>query len=163
MITHVVERSEGVTAAKKAARGKCIYFNCRRLAAANRHVCNTCRDRAWRALHPEHHLWNNLKKSARKRGVDFTLTVEEFTEWCRENNFVARVGLAADAASVDRRDPSLGYSKGNLRVLTNEENARLGGALAYSGHRAKGQATMNFDEPRPAPGIVEEQPGEAPF
>jgi len=144
MITHQVEKSTPVTAAKKTARGKCIVYQCRRVAARDRHVCHTCRDRMWRAAHPEHHLWNNLKKSARKRGVEFTLTVDEFKEFCRENNFVAKVGRGPEDATVDRRDPRQGYHKGNLRVLSNVENATIGGKLSFTGHRNKGQEHFDF-------------------
>lgn len=114
-------------------------------------MCNTCRDRAWRAAHPENHLWKNLKASARKRGLPFNLTLEEFMEFCRENNFVARVGRGSDDATVDRRDPREGYSKANLRVLSGEENARLGRALVGSGHRTPGQTDLPIESAHYAP------------
>lgn len=114
-------------------------------------MCNTCRDRAWRAAHPVHHLWNNLKKSAKKRGVPFELALEEFELFCRDNNFVARVGRGPEDATVDRRDPTKGYNRDNLRVLTGGENARLGSFLANSGHRTPGQTDLPMDSAHYAP------------
>jgi hypothetical protein len=167
MTIHVVEKTEGRAAEKKTARGKCIVYQCRRTAGKGRSVCNTCRDRAWRAKHPEHHLWKNLKKSAKNRGVEFTITVKEFTGFCRDHNFVTKVGRGPEDATIDRENPSLGYSLDNLRVLTFRENSALGRPLAFSGHRLKGQTLLPLTAAEPAPifnaNVVPDVPGEEAF
>lgn len=167
MKIHVVEKTEGASASRKVARGKCIVYNCRRVAGKGRSVCNTCRDRQWRARHPEHHLWKNLKRSAKARGIAFDLTVEEFTAFCVEHNFVARVGRGPEDDTIDRRDPTLGYTKDNLRILTFKENTDLGRGLIGSGHRNRGQTVMDFTQPAPEPvynaNVVPAAPGEEAF
>lgn len=111
------------SAASKRARGLCEVPFCRRQSGAGRHVCNTCRDRAWRARYPEHHLWKNLKASARRRGIAFTITLADWITWCAANDFVARVGRGATSATVDREDDRRGYAIDNIRPLPNAENA----------------------------------------
>lgn len=145
MTIHVVRKGSSTTAERKARRGVCITPHCTRPPRNQERLCARCRDRIWRARHPEHHLWNNLKKSAKRRGVAFTVTLEEFVAFCQRENFVAKVGRGPEDATIDRRDPTLGYSADNLRVLTNAENGRLGAGLAGSGHRLEGQEQLPLE------------------
>lgn len=108
---------------RKAKRGRCSTPHCRRTARQGRNICNTCRDRKWRAAHPEHHLWKNLKKSAKKRGVPFSLTVDEFKAFCARTRYHELVGRNAMAASCDRIDDTKGYSADNIRCLEYGLNA----------------------------------------
>lgn len=134
-MTIVVPKPPGKCSAAKRRRGFCVTPHCRKFAPPGKGCCRTCQDRKWRAKHPEHHLWNNLKKSAKRRGIPFSVTLADFKEFCARENFVARVGTGPQDATVDRRDAALGYEKNNLRVLTNAENGRLGQPLGNTGHR----------------------------
>lgn len=146
MTIHIVTAARGNTGRKKRL-GLCVTPRCTRPPRANERLCARCRDRIWRARHPEHHLWNNLKKSAKRRGIPFTITLEEFTDFCRRENFVARVGRGAENATVDRIDAARGYSIDNLRVLSNAENGRLGQPLAGTGHRAEASHYTEEEDP----------------
>lgn len=119
---------------RKRASGVCATPRCTKAPRTGENLCARCRDRIWRSRHPEHHLWNNLKKSAKRRGIQFTITVEEFKQFSDANGLVATVGRGAESATVDRIDSSRGYSLDNLRVLSNRENGRLGGFQAASAH-----------------------------
>lgn len=99
---------------------------CGRPAAEHRHICNTCRDKAWRAKHPEHHLWNNLKKSAVKRGLTFTITFVWFKDWARKTGYAELVGRGKGCASVDRRESWRGYEPDNICVLEFGANSAKG-------------------------------------
>lgn len=157
MTIHVVSRATGTCAERKQRRGRCTMLRCARPAAPGRAICNTCRDRAWREAHPEHHLWNNLKKSAKRRGIAFTITLEAFIRFCADNNLVARVGRGPDDLTVDRREAHRGYEEDNLRVLTNSENGRLGAYLSGSGHRVPGQQQLAWAEASPSRFYTEQE------
>lgn len=139
-------RTHSKGAEGKRSRGLCCVRFCNRTAVPGRSECSTCKDRKWRSKHPEHHLWNNLKKSARRRGIQFTITLEEFKRFCAENDLVARVGRNPEDLTVDRRKAELGYSYDNLRALTNAENGRLGGLLSGSGHRDSNQQQLSLPD-----------------
>lgn len=107
----------------KKARGICITPFCRKPAKRGKSCCAMCCDRKWRAAHPEHHLWNNLKKSAKRRGVPFTLTVAEFKDFCARTGYHLKVGRNPLAFSCDRIDDRRGYSADNIRCLEFGANA----------------------------------------
>lgn len=56
------------------------------------------------------------------RGIDFLLTFEEFQEFDRATNYVARMGSGPDNLTIDRIDSRKGYEVGNIRALTYEDN-----------------------------------------
>lgn len=159
-MTIIVPAAPGKSADKKRRRGLCITPRCTRPAPAGKGCCRTCQDRKWRARHPEHHLWNNLKKSAKKRGIPFTISLADFKVFCAETNLIARVGKGPDDMTVDREKPERGYEKGNIRVLTNAENGRLGGYLSGSGHRTPGQTSLPMED---APHATHYTPDEDPL
>lgn len=107
----------------KRDRGLCITPFCRKPAKRGECLCSMCRDRIWRARHPEHHLWNNLKKSAKRRGVPFSLTVEQFKEFCERTGYHLKVGRDPSSASCDRIRDTEGYHADNIRCLEYGINA----------------------------------------
>ena len=64
-----------------------------------------------------------LRSNAHRRGKDFTITKEDFKEFCEETNYLELKGRTKNSASIDRIDPSKGYIKGNLQVLTLGQNS----------------------------------------
>jgi hypothetical protein len=97
-----------------------------RPAAEARTVCNTCRDRRWRERYPELHLWNNLKKSAKRRGYDFDIPYAWWLRWCEMTGFVEMVGRTKGSASIDRIDPTRGYHADNIQMLEVGANSAKG-------------------------------------
>jgi hypothetical protein len=68
-------------------------------------------------------VYNKLKSNAKRRRKAFTLTFEEFQDFCAETGYLELRGRDADSATIDRKDNSGPYSRDNIRVLTNSENA----------------------------------------
>lgn len=98
-------------------------------ASSLRSVCWRHHEERRRNQDPALFDFRHLRKSARRRGLEFTLTLEQFREFCRATGFDAprkpgpRTG---DSLSIDRIDPSRGYVPGNIQVLTLAENAAKG-------------------------------------
>lgn len=63
-----------------------------------------------------------LKKSARKRGLPFTITLEYFKELVSQTDYMEKKGRKEGSLNIDRIDGSKGYEPGNLQVIEKEEN-----------------------------------------
>lgn len=76
---------------------------------------------------PRQTLLKSIRKSARKRGLDFNLTIEDIIipEFCPALDIplIKTKGIATDnTPSVDRIDSNKGYIKGNVQVLSLRAN-----------------------------------------
>ena len=107
---------------KKAAKCKTPY--CRKYAAKNSTLCHACNKRNYRDRNPVEASYQNLRSNARRRGKQFDITLEEFREFAIECNYITGKGRHKDGFHVDRIDPTKGYTKDNIQVLTNSENVK---------------------------------------
>lgn len=107
--------SDEVVKQKKAAK-ICVSYRCRR-RASDGFKCHTCRSRLKRIRNPLYYAFENLKSSARKRGIQFLLTRPEFEAFCKEHGYVEKRGKQPDSMSIDRVDTNGPYSKDNIRPL----------------------------------------------
>lgn len=78
---------------------------------------------------PRKHIFRTARARARKRGLDFDITVEDIVVPDRCPVFGMEIrhkfgsGGADDRSpSLDRIDPSKGYIKGNIRVISHRAN-----------------------------------------
>lgn len=99
---------------------------CTNTAAPNRTICFACKDRRWRERHPEHHLWNNLKKSAKRRGLEFAISLGWWLGWCEITGFAEMVGRTKGSASIDRIRSWEGYTETNIQILEVGANSAKG-------------------------------------
>lgn len=74
------------------------------------------------------YTFNSLKSNAKRRGKDFSLTIEEFKLFCAETNYLALKGRMASSASIDRIRPGEGYHKDNIQILSLSNNSKKGTA-----------------------------------
>ncbi|MDB6117399.1 MAG: hypothetical protein JWO08_1180 [Verrucomicrobiaceae bacterium] len=78
----------------------------------------------WRARHPMKCRFDWVRSSARKRGIAFLLTLEQFTSWAEEVGYLEHCGVRG--YHCDRIDASKGYEAGNLRLLHYTANCSKG-------------------------------------
>lgn len=111
----------------KAGTGRCIVRFCRgKCGKSNGRFCRRCRDRRYKALRPHAYALNKLRSNARQRGKEFTITHEEWVDWCSKHGFLDKAGKGAGDLTVDRRDHTQGYHIWNIQPLTNSANATKG-------------------------------------
>jgi hypothetical protein len=67
-----------------------------------------------------------LRDNAKRRGKEFTLTFDQFKEFCYQTDYIAGRGRTKESYSIDRIDNQLGYTADNIRVMTVADNARKG-------------------------------------
>jgi hypothetical protein len=108
---------------KTHQKGKCQTRHCKNVPSGT--MCGTCRARKWRIEHPEKYAYNNLKNRAKQRGIEFTLTFEEFKKFCIKTKYIAGKGRHAEGLTVDRRDNTKGYTADNIRTLTLSKNIKI--------------------------------------
>lgn len=77
----------------------------------------------------EKHLFYNAKARAKKRGLEFSIKFEdlEFPSHCPVLGIPLKFGDGGkgqrnDSPSIDRIDPSKGYIKGNVSVISGKAN-----------------------------------------
>ena len=110
--------------AEKRQRKRCVSWGCRRRSGKKRGGrCETCASRLWRLKNDDRYAYHNLKVSARKRRIPFHLTFEDFQEFCATTGYLELRGIEPHCYTVDRIKTDRPYQAGNLRLLTNEENA----------------------------------------
>ena len=111
------------TAAKKKREGLCKHFGCSRLARSNARVCETCNSRKQRIRDWRGYIYRQVCDSAAKRGIDCSLTLEEFLDFDARTGYCAKRGQAAGCLSIDRIDPDQGYHADNIRAIDWELNS----------------------------------------
>jgi hypothetical protein len=103
---------------------KCKTPNCRNEPRKGRRVCSTCDVRKYREKYPILAAYNNLKHNAKRRGKEFELTLEQFTKFAIETEYINKKGRNKTGYTIDRINPNLGYTINNIQVLTNSQNVK---------------------------------------
>lgn len=89
--------------------------------------CNNKSSKAWNAGNKNSLILKRLKERAAKRGLDFNLVAEDvnFPEKCPVFGFALQRNQKIpkrNSPSVDRIDPTKGYTKNNIQILSNLAN-----------------------------------------
>lgn len=86
----------------------------------------------WRRRNPERYILHTVKSRAKKKGLDFNLSKEDIfiPEYCPILNIKLDIQVGGNndknsPPSLDRIDPSRGYVKGNVRVISWRANNLL--------------------------------------
>jgi hypothetical protein len=105
--------------------------------------CWKCRSRLLKERHPHTYVLNQIRHSARKRKLPFTITLEQFRQFCTETRYLELKGKLPNSMTIDRIDWNDGYHIGNIRLLTHAENCAEGGDNRTRGER--GAAVVDDD------------------
>lgn len=104
---------------------KCATNYCRN-ETKGRKYCSTCRSKQARKNDAIKYSYITLKNNAKRRGIDFSLTLNEFKKFCYETDYIKGKGKTSQSYSVDRKEADIGYHYWNLQMLTVSENAKKG-------------------------------------
>lgn len=77
-----------------------------------------------RILDPVYDRYVNFKRNALKRSKDFTITLEEFRDFCQRTGYIIKKGMRGRNCTIDRIKNHLGYHIGNIQIKSNEANVR---------------------------------------
>lgn len=107
---------------KQPVKGKCATAFCNRKPQGK--FCSSCRCRLSRIKDPVRYAYNNLKNRAKQRNVVFTITLEQFREFCVKTKYIAGKGKSADSYTIDRIHEDIGYHADNIQVLVKRDNIK---------------------------------------
>jgi hypothetical protein len=107
---------------KHIVRGTCAVKHCTKKCKGQ--LCSTCRCRKSRIEDPERYAFNNLKNRAKQRGLPFTITLDQFREWCVKVQYIGFKGRSSDSFTIDRKHNDIGYHIDNIQVMTKQANIR---------------------------------------
>lgn len=116
---------------KTIKKGKCAALGCQR-ETKNRKYCNTCRKIISRVKDPVRYSYQNLKDHAKGRifkktgtkGIPFTITLDEFREFCFLTGYIQSKGKTIGCFDVDRVKEDEGYHIWNIQKLEKSENVK---------------------------------------
>lgn len=97
---------------------------CNHKPEKNRTDCRKCRYNKEKTTDLVAWSYRTLKANAKRRGKMFTITLDEFRDFCYETQLLTNRGTKSTSYTVDRIDNRYGYHIGNIQKLTNAENAR---------------------------------------
>lgn len=127
-------QKDGVWNFRKAVKGGkdpelcqvlyCKNKNTKTLGIDRGLICNRCRSFRYRLNNPEKYAYDMLRKSAKSRGIEFTLTFEHFVEVTSKTAYMRRKGQTKVGLTIDRKDNTQGYVNGNIQVLTRSQNSK---------------------------------------
>jgi len=117
---------------------RCATPNCPRRRKKKSRFCARCATKRWGTSHPISYTLNKLRSNAKRRGKDFSITLEQFTEFCLSHpDYLTAKGRYSRCLSIDRRDALEGYHIWNIRLLTvgrNSERAAHDTNIKRFGH-----------------------------
>ena len=97
--------------------------------------CGSCAKTLWRMQNPVKAAYQSLKSSAKRRGISFSLTIEEWEAFVLPTRYMDDKGKQRYCLHVDRKEAHLGYEKGNLQILTCGENVAKGNRERYAAQK----------------------------
>ena len=126
------------TRADAIAQGAEFYFTgkpCKNGHLVPRHAsgnCPECLKDAHERRQTDYRAWmfNAKKANAKKKGIDFTITIDDVAipDKCPvlgiDLNKAVRSGLTDNAPTIDRIDSSKGYTTGNIAVISHKANRK---------------------------------------
>lgn len=83
-------------------------------------------NRRWRESHPLEYCYITLRDNARRRHKEFSLTLEQFREFCYKTKYIKKKGITRDCYTIDREKNEFGYHIWNIKILKNKDNAAKG-------------------------------------
>lgn len=107
---------------KHIVPGVCAVKHCTNKCSGK--MCGSCRSRKSRISDPVRYAYNNLKNRANQRSVLFTITLEQFREWCCKVKYIGFAGRSSESYTIDRKYNDVGYHIDNIQVMTKSNNIK---------------------------------------
>lgn len=107
---------------KKIVKKHCKHEGCFSKCAPKRRECFKHRSRRLRAAKPIYACFYTLKMNAKRRKLEFSITLASFTKLVTKTGYMENKGRLADSLTIDRKENLLGYIPGNLKIMTKSAN-----------------------------------------
>lgn len=114
-----------ISEAKKIEGRYCCAYGCR--SSPNPKKVGLCHKHYAiyrRQKDPIYDRYVNFKGNALRRCKEFSITLEQFRNFCQETGYIIKKGYRGKNCTVDRIRNWEGYHIGNLQLITNKANIR---------------------------------------
>lgn len=114
-----------VSKIKKLLGIKCCAYRCN--SPPNKKyggMCSKHYQRKVKENDPVLYRYQNFKGNAKRRKKEFTITLDEFRNFCQETGYIIDKGKCGRNATIDRIDNRYGYHIWNIQLLTAKQNTR---------------------------------------
>lgn len=112
-----------ISEAKRIAKQECCAYHChnkpnpKKLGLCHKHYAIYRRQKD-----PVYDRYFNFKNNALRRSKEFTITLEQFREFCLKTGYIISKGMRGRRCTVDRKDNKEGYHIWNIQILTINKN-----------------------------------------
>lgn len=86
--------------------------------------CIKCKQARWKEKNPLKYSFGNLRRRAKQRGHEFSLTFEQYVEFSVKTGYARLKGKTSLSLSIDRKKNDRGYHADNIQAITLAENSR---------------------------------------
>lgn len=111
---------------KKQGRYCCAYGCKEKPNPKKGGLCHKHYARKLKERDPVYARYNQFCSKARARGIENSVTLEQFRKFCIDNDYILKKGRRGQNATIDRRCNVHGYHIWNITILTNRQNASKG-------------------------------------
>lgn len=116
-----------ISTSKKAKGKYCCAYACYNDPVKKKGgLCHKHFHQKLRLTDPVYQRYNDFKGNAKRRCKDFSITLEQFREFCKSTGYIITPGKRGQNATIDRIRNKEGYHIGNIQLLTNKQNASKG-------------------------------------
>jgi len=89
-------------------------------------TCGTCKTKRYRQRNPIRYAYHTHKDNAKRRGIEFSLTFEQFKAFAVEYNLIVNKGKTKQSLTIDRIDCNRGYMIDNIQAMSLSDNSTKG-------------------------------------
>lgn len=103
----------------------CKNTQCPKWSPVSTAQCRTCITKRYKSKYPLKYKLQTLKDNAKRRGIFFAISYDEFVTFVNENidKFDLR-GRTKMSFHIDRIDETRGYTIDNIQLITNIDNVK---------------------------------------
>ena len=111
--------------AKKKQGNYCCAYGCDKLPNAKKKgLCHMHYKRYRRIADPVYDRYVNFKGNALRRCKEFTITLQEFRDFCTKEGYIISKGKRGYNCTIDRIENQHGYHIWNIQILSMANNIK---------------------------------------
>lgn len=114
------------TSEQKKSKGiYCCAYHCKNKPDPKKGgLCHKHYARKLKKRDPVYDRYFNFKNNAIARGKAFSITLDQFREFCDKTGYIVKKGMRGKRCTIDRIDNRFGYYIWNIQIITNFQNIR---------------------------------------
>lgn len=114
-----------ISEAKREAKKECCAYGCKNTPNERKKgLCHKHYHRYRKIQDPVYDRYFNFRGNALKRCKDFTITLEEFREFCQRTGYIIKKGMRGKNCTIDRIKNNFGYHIWNIQIKSNLANIK---------------------------------------